>query len=718
MTDELTEEIKNSETADEANLEAQPVPDATGEAAGESDEAGADAIGKKRVRTFEVVTELIHPVTGLPIITEDEVVRALEDHKMVEKWAYIIHDKDPVEPGNSDAGIKPEHIHIVAKMTNGVPVSSIAKWFRVPVNFIRFPASGDKDFFMSKCEYLTHEHPKQVDAGKYHYPDDEVKSNFDFRGELSAWQEKRDSRGSSGKGSSKKGEVRSKVLYEGMTIREVKERYPDIYRDDFAALDKLRKKFIAEQMQVPSFRLNFYLDGKGGVGKNTAARALARSLFPGITDPEELYYEVGGENVAFDGYDGQPVIIWNDRRSADFIRTFGRGETFDIFDDHPTGSKHNIKYGDVKLVNAVNIVNGVEPYDKFLDGLAGEYKTRFGKQKAEDKGQAYRRFPIIFCLRENDFDVLLSKGIAEDTYEYDQYLGWFNIKGNFGRVRKTLDAALAVQYENAMVAPALEAVRIVTDRENAKISDPALVPAEFADFGRMMTPEEVAARDARNAAWVNALQDKYSRQYREYQKPYLNTKDFSHPMGDMLCFSDFITEKMGESLDPPGWFAPGGSLVPDAPVVVQDADYVEITDGTDYKPRNFEDMIKDEYLYLDIDGSGTKVAMTIDAVDALRKRMHDGFSVRRHPEYGLIALRAGETVDDAVRRQVHLESSVFEPGEYFNPRIDRNGKKAADARYGFFHKTSDRVGREVIDVIRFGVPNITDEFFEAVKAEG
>ena len=38
MTDELTEEIKNSETADEANLEAQPVPDATGEAAGESDE--------------------------------------------------------------------------------------------------------------------------------------------------------------------------------------------------------------------------------------------------------------------------------------------------------------------------------------------------------------------------------------------------------------------------------------------------------------------------------------------------------------------------------------------------------------------------------------------------------------------------------------------------------------------------------------------------------
>ena len=175
---------------------------------------------------------------------------------------------------------------------------------------------------------------------------------------------------------------------------------------------------------------------------------------------------------------------------------------------------------------------------------------------------------------------------------------------------------------------------------------------------------------------------------------------------------------MGESLDPPGWFAPGGSLVPDAPVVVQDADYVEITDGTDYKPRNFEDMIKDEYLYLDIDGSGTKVAMTIDAVDALRKRMRDGFSVRRHPEYGLIAFRDGETADDAVRRQVHLESSVFEPGEYFNPRIDRNGKKAADARYGFFQKTFDKVGREVIDVIRFGVPNITDEFFEAVKSEG
>ena len=64
----------------------------------------------------------------------------------------------------------------------------------------------------------------------------------------------------------------------------------------------------------------------------------------------------------------------------------------------------------MKLVNTVNIVNSVQDYKEFLDGLAGEYVDKEGVlHKAEDKGQSYRRFPIIMPLHTMDIDILFSK---------------------------------------------------------------------------------------------------------------------------------------------------------------------------------------------------------------------------------------------------------------------------------------------------------------------
>lgn len=102
---------------------------------------------------------------------------------------------------------------------------------------------------------------------------------------------------------------------------------------------------------------------------------------------ETFSLKLGAEGVSFDGYDGQPVIIWNDCRAGELIKTLGgRGNVFNVFDTHPSKGKQNIKYGSVNLVNRVNIVNSVQSYTEFLDGLAGEYTDRDGKQiVAEDK---------------------------------------------------------------------------------------------------------------------------------------------------------------------------------------------------------------------------------------------------------------------------------------------------------------------------------------------
>ena len=131
--------------------------------------------------------------------------------------------------------------------------------------------------------------------------------------------------------------------------------------------------------------------------------------------------------------------------------------------------------------------------------MAGEYTTRDGiKIDAEDKGQAYRRIPIILCLREKDFDVLLNKGVAEGTREYYQYIGYRNLVGNFGKVAKKLEGQARQKIEIDMMQPVIECTDKVKEIETTKISNPDEIPDEFKDYGKqgdgffeVENPEEI-----------------------------------------------------------------------------------------------------------------------------------------------------------------------------------------------------------------------------------
>jgi len=190
-------------------------------------------------------------------------------------------------------------------------------------------------------------------------------------------------------------------------------------------------------IQQPNTRINYYVCGSGGLGKGLMSKAIARSLFPHLLDDDDIFFPVGSNNATFEGYDGQPVIIWNDCRAIDLLQKLGgRGNVFDVFDTHPSSTgRQNVKYSSVKLCNTVNIVNSVEDYSSFLNGLAGEYTARDGaKIIAEDKGQSYRRFPMIIPLHQEDFDLLLNKGFLEDTNDFSEYISYKNIRGNLQKI--------------------------------------------------------------------------------------------------------------------------------------------------------------------------------------------------------------------------------------------------------------------------------------------
>ena len=393
-----------------------------------------------KARIFNVMQYERHPETGEVLLTEEKIKDAVA-HRTVTRWAYICHDEDVYSaldeehnPNHRKGDKKPRHWHVVLEFkNNAVEIGVVARWLGIPENFVNV-AKG-QGAFLDCVQYLTHEDDKQQGLGKRLYDDSRVRANFDFREELDRRAERK---ARYGKDLNEKERIRNEVLLHGMTLRQVIRQFPLQYQDDFVHLEKCRLRYISNIADMPEVRINYYIEGRGGIGKGLISKAIARALFDrdGTMADDDLYFEVGSDRASFEGYDGQPVIIWNDCRAYTLLQKLGgRENVFNVFDLFPPNIKQNIKYGSVRLNNMVNIVNSVQPYTEFLDGLAGEYKDKDGTvQKAEDKGQSYRRFPFFLLLHEEDYDLGMNKGVFDGTREYEQYMIYRGLRGNMQRI--------------------------------------------------------------------------------------------------------------------------------------------------------------------------------------------------------------------------------------------------------------------------------------------
>lgn len=439
-------------------------------------------------RVFEVVQYEKKPGTDEDLnFGENNILSALE-HRSIKEWAYIRHDKDVyteeeelASGGVHTAGTaRNAHWHCVCKCERAVELDVVAKWFGVPVQCVA--VGRGRGAFEDKVRYLTHEEEKQQLKGKHRYDDSEVHANFDWRGmldELDADKLKY------GERLSTRDRYRYEVLYNGMTLKQCEQADRINYMGDLDKLKKFRLEYITKQ-KPPTSRINYYVSGRGGVGKGLICRAIARSLFPQYDDDDDIFFCVGASGVAFDGYDGQPVLIWNDYRAGELLKALGgRGNVFNVFDTHPVRQRQNVKFGSVNLCNVVNIVNSVDSYTDFLDGLAGEYTGKDGvEHKAEDKRQAYRRFPMIIPLHEEDFDLYLNKGFVQNTDDFLEYIEYHNIRGNMQQI------AVAAGHNEALARELqTKAVKPITDKHGEVLAaaeravDEDEIRKRFADVG-------------------------------------------------------------------------------------------------------------------------------------------------------------------------------------------------------------------------------------------
>lgn len=384
-------------------------------------------------RTFEITQYETDPKTGKPLFSEENIRFALQ-FQTIERWSYIRHDKDVyseedeakwnaqlAEAGESPdswahpvkAGrLKPAHWHIVVYCKKSLEPGKVAEWFGVPENRVRMPKGHGAFWSVMKC--VTHEHMAQIAEGKHRYADEEVKSNVEWRRELDARDLRRKRYCNHEMDEAE--QLQFDVMTNGLTMAEAMQRDPTNCMKHMDKLEKLRVEYLA-QLPPPRLRVNYYIEGPSGSGKSLLSRALARSLCPDLDDDSKIFFEAGRKGSPFDGYDGQRVIIWDDRRASDF-RDELHGSVLNVFDPHPTKMRQNTRHGSTVLVNEVNIINGPQPFEEFISALA------------DDKKQGYRRFPFVIRVHKEDLEFLLNKGCFNDNDDFGDYIEFQNMREN------------------------------------------------------------------------------------------------------------------------------------------------------------------------------------------------------------------------------------------------------------------------------------------------
>ena len=221
-------------------------------------------------------------VVSQPEYITGKVGDILREHKVIKKYAYILHDKDPdTSP----------HYHIYLNFgRSGIALSDIAKWFGLQESCVERVKGRPVDVL----KYLVHGNDSQ--QNKYQYSYDEVIANFDFLAEVEA----------------------DKILgdFEKYSYAQQLQYVNSLpISEKSAAHTKLEKlwKLWCQCLVLNAERQIevMFIDGKGGTGKTYYARKLL----------EKMGYDYcisSSSNDPFQDYMGQKAIILDDLRDKAF----------------------------------------------------------------------------------------------------------------------------------------------------------------------------------------------------------------------------------------------------------------------------------------------------------------------------------------------------------------------------------------------------------------
>ena len=422
---------------------------------------------------------------------DDTETGYVEDEKCesyAKKWSHFYY------PERHVGDPKELHIHVAIRLKSPRKLDEIARWFNLPVHIIQ-KALG-RGAFEDCAEYLVH--AKQ--PHKYQYEPAAVKGNFDYQKWLDN-QLVRDMLHEKYRMSMDDlNDVINDVACNGMTLQQAEElvsapifiRNRRLFRD-------ARNKYIYEKMPMPPMRQAFYVDGDGsGAGKSILTKLFCKMLAyrnygadpsKEIWELNEYIYKVGKKGVAWDKYDGQPIVFIDDRMAGDFLKEFGGHEGVkNLLETYPDKETSNIKFGDTTIVASYVVVNGIQPFEEFVNGLNGSFKTIDGREIESDTDliQYSRRFTGIFRVysQQDLIQILFNKGVYRNTREYEQYEVITTKAMNFKKAIERLKGHALYKVGSTALLPALDASQEITDRLEDKVADPDKIPDDLLHYGK------------------------------------------------------------------------------------------------------------------------------------------------------------------------------------------------------------------------------------------
>lgn len=344
---------------------------------------------------------------------------------------------------------KPDHWHILLDFgTNPKSVSAIATMFHTIPSMVN-KVMGGKKGFASFLAYLTHITPTAMNDGKFEYDTSEVKGlKFPETGEYDGFSTYEDFANAYLEGTFITDVTAKDVLQGRITPDELMVKDPDYFLKHETMIRRARVNYNNSK-PTPTSLFNFFVGtgssdregSQGRIGKGIMCKALALSylanMFPNIDftamtedqlKKKGYIYWAGGAGVPFQGYDGQPIVIWEDCRAFDLIKAFGGiNNVFKALDTHPKPIGLNIKYGEVYLKNSIFIFDGAQTYEQFIDELTTKWVQDMDSsgdihnvmKVNEDQSQAKGRFPFILEITPSTISATVQLEYLIGTTKYN-----------------------------------------------------------------------------------------------------------------------------------------------------------------------------------------------------------------------------------------------------------------------------------------------------------
>lgn len=316
------------------------------------------------------------------------MIKLIKANQAVERFAYIIHDKDV----DADNKLKAEHIHIMIKFAYSYNVMTLAKQLNLESQYIQKIQSRN---YEDALLYLTHANAKE----KYQYSSDAVKANFDYVAICERYLKRKEQ--ALTKLSEKEqlkllceeivqGKIRRYNYFEYIST-DFFVRYRTKFENAFKMRDDMLKAREDRQMEV------IYMTGESGSGKTTLAKEIAKNK--GYS-----YYVSSASNDVVDSYAGQDCLILDDLRPS----CLGLSDLLKLLDNH-TSSTAKSRYYNKTLECKLIIVTTIMNIDEF-------FKNVFQEQK-EPLTQLKRRCGTHFELTRQEIRVSMYDNEIQD-YKY------------------------------------------------------------------------------------------------------------------------------------------------------------------------------------------------------------------------------------------------------------------------------------------------------------